>query len=140
MSVAVGIDIGAYKHAVAVSRSGEREADRRTLQISADRTGFRELARWMGTLPEAVSLVVMTDTQTETIGKQLEGLLPSDMTHDEYWGDTGGYHVFQAHDEPVGNRILELRVWPWTAAAVSIGRLLRGPRPRPQSRCGFCRR
>jgi transposase len=59
MSVAVGIDIGAYKHAVAVCRSGEREADRRTLQISADRTGFRELARWMGTLPEAVSLVVM---------------------------------------------------------------------------------
>jgi len=59
MSVAVGIDIGAYKHAVAVCRSGEREADRQTLQISADRTGFRELARWMGTLPEAVSLVVM---------------------------------------------------------------------------------
>lgn len=41
MSVAVGIDIGAYKHAVAVCRSGEREADPRTLQISADRTGFR---------------------------------------------------------------------------------------------------
>jgi transposase len=59
MSVAVGVDIGAYKHAVAVCRSGEREADRRTLQISANRAGFRQLASWMGTLPEPVSLVVM---------------------------------------------------------------------------------
>lgn len=31
MSVAVGIDIGAYKHAVAVCRAGERESDRRTM-------------------------------------------------------------------------------------------------------------
>lgn len=59
MSIAVGVDIGAYKHAVAVCRSGEREADRRTMEISADRAGFRQLATWMGTLPEAVSLVVM---------------------------------------------------------------------------------
>lgn len=59
MSVAVGIDIGAYKHAVAVCRAGEREADRRTMQISADRAGFRELAHWMGQLAEPVSLVVM---------------------------------------------------------------------------------
>ena len=59
MSVAVGIDIGAYKHAVAVCRAGEREADRRTMQISANRAGFRQLAGWMGSLPEPVSLVVM---------------------------------------------------------------------------------
>lgn len=59
MSVAVGIDIGAYKHAVAVCRPGEREADRRAIQISADRTGFRALARWMDDLGEPVSLVVM---------------------------------------------------------------------------------
>src|ERR1700732_5347826 len=59
MSIAVGVDIGAYKHAVAVCRSGEREADRRTMEISADRAGFRQLANWMGTLPEAVSVVVM---------------------------------------------------------------------------------
>ena len=31
MSIAVGVDIGAYKHAVAVCRAGEREADRRTV-------------------------------------------------------------------------------------------------------------
>ncbi len=59
MSVAVGIDIGAYKHAVAVCRAGQREADRRTIQIAADRTGFRQLAGWMETLAEPVSLVVM---------------------------------------------------------------------------------
>ena len=59
MSIAVGVDIGAYKHAVAVCRSGEREADRRTLQISANRAGFQQLAGWMGTLAEPVSLVVM---------------------------------------------------------------------------------
>lgn len=59
MSVAVGIDIGAYKHAVAVCRATEREADRRTIQISANRAGFRELARWMDRLAEPVSLVVM---------------------------------------------------------------------------------
>lgn len=59
MSVAVGIDIGAYQHAVAVCRAGEREADRRTIQISANRAGFRDLARWMDRLAEPVSLVVM---------------------------------------------------------------------------------
>jgi len=59
MSVAVGIDIGAYKHAVAVCRAGEREADRRTIQIGADRSGFQQLASWMETLAEPVSLVVM---------------------------------------------------------------------------------
>jgi len=59
MSVAIGVDIGAYKHAVAVCRSGEREADRRTIQIAANRAGFRQLAGWMGSLPEPVSLVVM---------------------------------------------------------------------------------
>ena len=59
MSIAVGVDIGAYKHAVAVCRAGEREADRRTVQISANRAGFRQLASWMETLGEPVSLVVM---------------------------------------------------------------------------------
>ncbi len=59
MSVAVGIDIGAYKHAVAVCRAGEREADRRTVQIAANRAGFRQLASWMETLAAPVSLVVM---------------------------------------------------------------------------------
>jgi transposase len=59
MSVAVGIDIGAYKHAVAVCRTGAREADRRTIQIAANRGGFRQLTTWMGSLAEPVSLVVM---------------------------------------------------------------------------------
>lgn len=40
MSVAVGIDIGTYRHAAAVCRSGEREADQQAIQISADRAGF----------------------------------------------------------------------------------------------------
>ena len=59
MSVAVGIDIGAYKHAVAVCREGEREADRRTLEIGANRAGFQQLGRWMRALSEPVSVVVM---------------------------------------------------------------------------------
>ncbi len=67
MSVAVGIDIGAYKHAVAVCRSSEREADRRTMQISANRAGFRQLASWMETLAEPVSLVVMESSGCYTL-------------------------------------------------------------------------
>src|SRR5436309_2034124 len=39
----VGIDIGAYQHAVALCRDGAVEADRRVLRISADRAGFSVL-------------------------------------------------------------------------------------------------
>jgi transposase len=59
MSVAVGIDIGAYKHAVAVCRAGERDADQRTIQVAANRAGFRQLSNWMETLGEPISLAVM---------------------------------------------------------------------------------
>lgn len=47
MSAVVGIDVGAYKHAVAVCRSGEREAERGVFRLSADRSGFNELDRWL---------------------------------------------------------------------------------------------
>ena len=47
MSAVVGIDVGAYKHAAAVCRSGEREAERGVLRLSADRSGFDELDRWL---------------------------------------------------------------------------------------------
>lgn len=40
----IGIDIGAYEHAVAVCRDGAVEAERRVLKIPADRAGFGELA------------------------------------------------------------------------------------------------
>ena len=47
MSAVVGIDVGAYKHAAAVCRSGEREAERSVFRLSADRAGFDELDRWL---------------------------------------------------------------------------------------------
>ena len=47
MSAVVGIDVGAYKHAAAVCRSGEREAERGVFRLSADRAGFDELERWL---------------------------------------------------------------------------------------------
>ncbi len=47
MSAVVGIDVGAYKHAAAVCRSGEREAGRGVFRLSADRSGFEELDRWL---------------------------------------------------------------------------------------------
>jgi Transposase len=47
MSAVVGIDVGAYKHAAAVCRSGEREAERAVFRLSADRAGFDELERWL---------------------------------------------------------------------------------------------
>ena len=59
MSVAVGVDIGAYKHTVAVCRDGEREADRKALRIAANRQGFRAFEAWMAGQPEPVELVVM---------------------------------------------------------------------------------
>jgi transposase len=59
MSVAVGIDIGAYKHAVAICRPGEREAERKAVRISANRQGFGELEVWMASQAEPVGVVVM---------------------------------------------------------------------------------
>ena len=47
MSAVVGIDVGAYKHAAAVCRAGEREAERSVFRLSADRAGFDELDRWL---------------------------------------------------------------------------------------------
>ena len=47
MSAVVGIDVGGYKHAAAVFRSGEREAERGVFRLSADRAGFEELDRWL---------------------------------------------------------------------------------------------
>jgi transposase len=59
MSVSVGVDIGAYKHAAAVCREGVREAERGALKIQANRKGFEELEAWMGRQPEPVATVVM---------------------------------------------------------------------------------
>jgi transposase len=59
MSVTVGVDIGAHKHAVAVCRQGEHEAERKALKISANRQGFEELEAWMTRQPEPVATVVM---------------------------------------------------------------------------------
>jgi len=39
----IGIDIGAYEHAVAVCHDGQTEAERQVLKISADRAGFTKL-------------------------------------------------------------------------------------------------
>jgi transposase len=47
MSALVGIDVGAYKHAAAVCRPGEREAERAVLRLSANRVGFDELDHWL---------------------------------------------------------------------------------------------
>ena len=48
MSAVVGIDVGAYKHAAAVCRSGEREAEKAVFRLSATRAGFDELDGWLG--------------------------------------------------------------------------------------------
>jgi hypothetical protein len=47
MSVVVGIDVGAYKHAAAVCRSDRREAERRVFRYRPNRAGFRELDAWL---------------------------------------------------------------------------------------------
>lgn len=47
MSAVVGIDVGAYKHAAAVCRSGERESERTVLKLSANRAGFEDLDHWL---------------------------------------------------------------------------------------------
>ena len=47
MSVVVGIDVGAYKHAAAVCRSDRREAERRVFRYRSNRAGFGELDVWL---------------------------------------------------------------------------------------------
>jgi transposase len=59
MSLAVGIDVGAYKCAVAVCHQGDREAERKAITIAANRTGFGELDAWMVTRAEPIDVVVM---------------------------------------------------------------------------------
>ena len=58
MSVAVGVDIGSTRHAVAVCRDGAREAESKAVKITANRAGFDELDAWLaGQAP--VARVVM---------------------------------------------------------------------------------
>ena len=59
MSLAVGIDVGAYKCAAAVCRAGEREAERKVLNITTQRGGFAELDRWMAKQGAPIDVVVM---------------------------------------------------------------------------------
>jgi transposase len=59
MSLAVGIDVGAYKCAVAGCREGEREADRKVLSILANRGGFTALDAWLAKQAEPIDVVVM---------------------------------------------------------------------------------
>ncbi len=59
MSLAVGIDVGAYKCAAAVCRQGEREADRKVLTITTKRKGFGELDAWMTKQEAPIEVVVM---------------------------------------------------------------------------------
>jgi len=54
----IGIDIGAYQHAVAICRDGQTEAERRVLRIPATRAGFDALDRLVATL-DPVERVVM---------------------------------------------------------------------------------
>src|ERR1035437_6056611 len=59
MSVSVGVDIGAYKHAAAVGRDGPREPERGALKIPANRKGFEDFEAWMVQQGEPVTSVVM---------------------------------------------------------------------------------
>ena len=59
MSLAVGIDVGAYKCAVAVCRAGEREAQRKALTIATNRSGFTNLDAWMAQQGAPIDVVVM---------------------------------------------------------------------------------
>jgi transposase len=47
MSQVVGIDVGAYKHAAAVCRSGEVKPDQKVFRYAATRQGFNELDLWL---------------------------------------------------------------------------------------------
>src|SRR5256714_14666378 len=58
MSVVVGIDVGAYKHAAAVCRAGERDAEKRVLRYEATRRGFQELDAWLERQGEGERVVV----------------------------------------------------------------------------------
>lgn len=58
MTQVVGIDVGAYKHAAAVCREGERSADRKVLRYDATRPGFNELDRWLECLGTVDKVVV----------------------------------------------------------------------------------
>jgi transposase len=58
MSVVVGIDVGAYKHAAAVCRAGEREAEKKVLRYEARRRGFQELDAWLERQGEVERVVV----------------------------------------------------------------------------------
>ena len=51
MSLAVGIDVGAYKCAAAVWHQGEREAERKVLNITTKRGGFADLDASRGGAP-----------------------------------------------------------------------------------------
>lgn len=44
----IGIDIGKRQHVAAVCRDGERVAERGVLRFRSDRSGFDELAAWLG--------------------------------------------------------------------------------------------
>jgi transposase len=59
MSLAVGIDVGAYQCAVAVCRQGEREAERKVLNITTQRGGFTSLDTWMVQQGAPIDVVVM---------------------------------------------------------------------------------
>jgi hypothetical protein len=50
-SLAVGIDVGAYKCAAAVWHQGEREAERKVLNITTKRGGFADLDASRGGAP-----------------------------------------------------------------------------------------
>src|SRR5207302_9766385 len=52
------IDVGAYKHAAAVCRAGEREAEKRVLRYEATRRGFQELDAWLERQGEVERVVV----------------------------------------------------------------------------------
>lgn len=58
MTQVVGIDVGAYKHAAAVCREGERSADKKVLRYDATRPGFNELDRWLERLGTVDKVVV----------------------------------------------------------------------------------
>jgi transposase len=47
MNQVVGIDVGAYKHAAAICRSGEPKADKQVFRYAATRPGFNELDLWL---------------------------------------------------------------------------------------------
>lgn len=47
MSVVIGIDVGAYKHAAAVCRNDCLESERKVFRYRPNRAGFRELDAWL---------------------------------------------------------------------------------------------